>query len=238
MTEAIVITPVKDSLNTTIKTIEAIAGSDGDFTYYIYNDFSSPATKEFLEQNQKKYNYTLVNLEDVTSTPSPNYKLVLEMAQQKALERKVPLIIVESDVLVKENTISSLVRLAKEHENAGMLGAITTDVEGHYNFPYEFEKIKNNDLVDTSHSLSFCCTLINTNLLKAFDFKQLSKKKDWYDIFLSRQSKRMHFKNYLAKGLEVVPPATQQQAMETVKIFKSNKILPKKIFNQKRQDLR
>ena len=204
MTEAIVITPVKDSLNTTIKTVQAIAASDCDISYFIYDDFSSDDTKKYLDEHQKKYSYKVIHLEDVTSSPSPNYKLVLQLAQKRALDEHLPLIIVESDVIVKKDTISSLIKLVKNTKNAGMIGAITTNTNGEYNFPYEFEKTKSNEVIDTNHSLSFCCTLINTPFLEAFDFNQLSAKKDWYDIFLSRQSKKMDFKNYLAKGIEVV----------------------------------
>jgi hypothetical protein len=40
--------------------------------------------------------------------------------------------------------------------------------------------------------------------LNKFDFRTLSPKKDWYDIFISRQSKKLGFNNYLAKGTEVL----------------------------------
>ena len=204
MTEAIVITPVKDSLKTTRQTIQAVSDSDCEITYIVYDDFSSVETKTYLDEHQTEYAYEVVHLENVTSTPSPNYKLVLELAQKRALDEGLPLLIIESDVIIKKDTVSSLLELAKTKKDSGMIGAITTDIDGNYNFPYEFEKTKSKDVVDTSHSLSFCCTLINTPFLKAFDFKQLSEKKDWYDIFLSRQSKKLNFKNYLAKGIEVV----------------------------------
>jgi hypothetical protein len=40
--------------------------------------------------------------------------------------------------------------------------------------------------------------------LQKFDFKILSQNKDWFDVYISRQSKKMGFKNYLAKGIEVL----------------------------------
>ena len=204
MAEAIVITPVKDSISTTLKTIEAIYQSDVTFEYYIFNDFSGTDTKNLLEKAQKKFGFQLIHLENVTTKPSPNYKLVLQMAQSIALERHLPLIVVESDVLVKKDTFSKLLEKYKLKQNAALVGAITIDKNGKYNFPYNDEKTKSNETMETSRSLSFCCTLMTPQFLESFDFKNLSKKKDWYDVFISRQAKKSGFKNYLAKGIEVV----------------------------------
>ncbi len=204
MPEAIIITPVKDSLETTKQTIEAISEAEGDFEYYIFNDFSTDATKKFLEEAQQKFNFKLINLEDITTSPSPNYKLVLETAQKMALEKKCPLIVIESDVIIQSNTITSLFSVLKSEKNPGIVGAITVDKNGNYNFPYTFEKIKSNSVLNTSHSLSFCCTLLSNEFLEQFSFADLSEKKDWFDIYISRQSKKMGFNNYLAKGIEVI----------------------------------
>lgn len=48
MPEAIVITPVKDSLDTVKLTVEALIKTNADIAYYVYNDFSQPVTKEFF----------------------------------------------------------------------------------------------------------------------------------------------------------------------------------------------
>lgn len=204
MPEAIIITPVKDSLHTTNRTIKAISEAKGDFEYHIFNDFSQPETREFLEQAKVKYGFQLTHLEDITKNPSPNYKLVLEIAQSIALNKKCPLIIIESDVVIKPDTLTEMFSVLKSKPKSGLIGAITVDETGNYNFPYTFEKIKNSDILNTSHSLSFCCTLISQELLKEFDFKILSQNKDWFDVFISRQSKKMGYNNYLAKGVEVV----------------------------------
>lgn len=204
MSEAIIITPVKDSLSTTKRTIEAISKAKGNFDYYVFNDFSQPETKQFLEHAKEEYGFYLVNLEEITANPSPNYKLVLEMAQKTALEKNLPLIIVESDVVVQPDTVEKLVRLLKTKEKPGIIGAITVDSAGNYNFPYTFEKKKSSDVIETNHSLSFCCTLISPAFLKTYNFGELSDKKDWYDIFISRQSKKSGYNNYLAKGIEVL----------------------------------
>ena len=204
MSEAIVITPVKDSLHTTQRTIKAIMEAGGNFSYYVFNDFSQPETKQYLDSTAKKLGFSVVHLEDITDTPSPNYKIVLQKAQQLALEAGVPLIIIESDVVVKKDTIQSLIDIMKAEPNPGLVGAITVDEKGDYNFPYNFEKTKSDDVVDTSHSLSFCCTLITIPFLEKFDFKELAEDKDWFDVFISRQSKKIGFTNYLAKGVRVL----------------------------------
>ncbi len=204
MRKAIVITPVKDSPETTKKTIEAVCQSDYPVDYYVFNDFSSPATKELLIETQKKHGFNLIHLEDITKTPSPNYKLVLQIAQKMAIESLLPLIIVESDVLLQKDTISQLVKQTGQFPKPGLIGAITTDNRGNYNFPYNFEKIKSDKTIDTSHSLSFCCTLLTIPFLKAFSFESLAHNKDWFDVTISRQSRKLGFRNYLAKGVEVL----------------------------------
>ncbi|HYQ58621.1 MAG TPA: glycosyltransferase [Draconibacterium sp.] len=204
MLEAIIITPVKDSLLTTKRTIQAIMQAEGNFSYYVFNDFSQPETKSYLNTAAEQYGFNVVHLEDVTDTPSPNYKIVLQRAQKLAQDALLPLIIVESDVVVKPDTIKNLLQVLKSTKNPGVIGAITIDEQGNYNFPYNFEKQKSNDVVDTSHSLSFCCTLLTVPFLQQFDFKELAQNKDWFDVFISRQSKKMGFSNYLAKGIRVL----------------------------------
>ena len=204
MPEAIIITPVKDSFETTKLTIEAISKAEGDFKYYVFNDFSQSKTKQYLEKAKINFDFDLIHLEDITETPSPNYKLVLEMAQDLALKNKCPLIIVESDVIINPETFSELLEVVKTKSKPGIIGAITVDKKGNYNFPYSFEKIKKDEVVNTSRSLSFCCTLLTPDFLSNFDFHELSNKKDWYDVFISRQSKKLGFHNYLAKGTEVL----------------------------------
>lgn len=202
--EALVITPVKDSLDTTRKTVEAVSRAKGDFTYLIFDDFSKGETRKFLDSNQDIYGYRVIHLEDHTQNPSPNYQLVLQMAQQTALENDVPLIIIESDVIIREDTISELVTLNRRLKKPGLIGAVTVDLNGNYNFPYGSEKRSKKGVAVTSRSLSFCCTLISQPFMKEYSFRELSQKKDWFDIFISRQSIRSGYKNYLARRQEVL----------------------------------
>jgi len=203
MIDALVITPVKDSIQTTLKTIESISTSEGKFEFIIFNDFSNAETKSSLETNSRIYNYELVNIEDYTTNPPPNYRLILQLAQQKALEKEIPLIIVESDVIVTKNILKELISISESNGKSGLVGAITVNEKNEYNFPYTFEKKKSTEVVNAKHSMSFCCTLITVPLLMKFSFKNLPEKKDWFDVHISRQSKKYGFVNLLAKNLEV-----------------------------------
>ncbi|NOY94946.1 MAG: glycosyltransferase family 2 protein [Chlorobi bacterium] len=223
MVEALVITPVKDSLETLKDTIEAVCDAKGNFLYTIYNDFSSVETKTFLDKEKGNYRFEVVHLEDITSNPSPNYKLTLQLARNQAAKLNVPLIIIESDVIIKNETISSLIELNREIENPGMIGAITVDKKGDYNFPYQHQKNKSKEVINTNHSLSFCCTLLNENFLALYDFKSLSSKKHWFDVFISRRSKKLGFNNYLAKNLEVVHLPHSSRPWKRLKYSNPNK---------------
>jgi len=204
MYEALIITPVKDSLNTTIETIQSIHQSEGKFLYCIYNDFSTEETTLELTQFQIQNHFELINLADFTNTPSPNYRLVLQMAQKKALELNIPLIIVESDVEVNPHTFNELIRNSNELTNCGMVAAITINQEGKINFPYLNFKSPKTDIIKTRHSLSFCCTLLTTELLKLYDFKTLSIEKHWYDVSISRKSIQLGLNNYLLTSVGVL----------------------------------
>ena len=203
MPDALIITPVKNSIQTTLKTIESVSASEGNFEYIVFNDFSDSDTKSSLERNRRIYGYELINIEDYTTHASPNYRLILQLGQQKALSRGIPLIIIESDVVVNKDTLKGLISISEACNNAGMVAAITVNEKNEYNFPYTFEKEKNNDVVISRHSLSFSCTMLTLPFLKKINFENLPKTKDWFDVYISHQSKKYGFINLLAKNLEV-----------------------------------
>ncbi|HAQ18861.1 MAG TPA: family 2 glycosyl transferase [Prolixibacteraceae bacterium] len=197
MYEALVITPVKDSLKTTTETIHSILNSDGKFYFCIYNDFSNEETTAELKSLSAKYQFELINLSEITKTPSPNYRLILQLAQKKAISLGLPLIIVESDVEVKSNTLTELVHQSQKRMHCGMVAATTQDSDGKINFPYlNFRKSKET-IIKTKHSLSFCCTLLSPALLNQYDFNELPTGKHWYDVSISRKSVSLGFNNYL-----------------------------------------
>ncbi|MGQ7870045.1 glycosyltransferase family A protein [Sunxiuqinia sp. sy24] len=233
MPKTLVITPVKDSIETTLQTIEAIHQADGDHLHVIYNDFSSPENKAILEEKKTTFGYELINLEDVTQTPSPNYNLVLQMAQQKAKELNIPLIVIESDVIIWKDTLNKMLDLSRIAPACGMLGAVTTNEDGDINFPYLNFKNEKQPLIDTSHSLSFCCTLLSPDLLRSFSFQELSREKDWYDVFISRKSKTLGYKNYLATMLPVIHKPHSSRPWKQLKYTNPVKYYFNKFINRK-----
>lgn len=233
MPNALVITPVKDSIDTTMQTIEAIYNADGDHLHVIYNDFSTPETKKVLDENQEKYGYELVHLEDITQTPSPNYRLVLQIVQERALKMNVPLIIVESDVIVKKDTFIKMIEESSAKTNCGLFGSITTDESGEINFPYLNFKNNGKPIDKTNHSLSFCCTLISLNFLKKYSFQNLNEAKDWFDVFISKQSRKMGFDNYIAYSIPVVHKPHSSRPWKQLKYTSPLKYYLYKLVKQK-----
>lgn len=201
--KALVVTPVKDALEETMITIKSLMMSDVPFAYWVFNDYSSPETKKELEAGSQSYGFELVHLEDITSTPSPNYKTVLQMAQKEAIKLGLPLIIVESDVIVKKDTLSKLITFGEQHNDLGMVGAITHDTAGKVNFPYLKFKGLDQGVVKTKRSLSFCCTLLSQGFLEKYDFIQLDTSKDWFDTHISQRAVALGFDNYILMDVPV-----------------------------------
>lgn len=204
MKRVLVITPVKDSWETTLQTIEGLYTSTLPFAYIVYNDFSKKDTRQKLIEASEQYGFTLVHLDEITQNPSPNYKLILQMAQKEAMRLRMPLLIVESDVVVAPTTLKELVAMGNRLPNAGMVGSVTVDESGRFNFPYATVKSTGKGIGETRKSLSFCATLITLSFLERYNFGELSANKDWFDIHISRQSRRLGFKNYLSKRTPVL----------------------------------
>jgi hypothetical protein len=195
MAQVLVINPVKNAIETTLDTARAIAKSTAKVKHVIFNDFSTVGTKDSLEKHREELGYDLVHIEDLTDHPSPNYKLMLQLAQKQALEAGIPLLVVESDVVIASNTIQSLLDHLAAHPSTGLVGSVTVDDKGEVNYPYlKFKGVKDT-VIDTKRSLSFCCTLFSPSFLKAFDFKGLNQDKDWHDTFITKKSVELGFKN-------------------------------------------
>lgn len=195
--------PVKDSMETSLEAIERICQFKGDNLFTVYNDRSLPENRETL-QGKTSEGYTLVNVEDVVDTPSPNYRYVLIDAQKKALEMNAGLILVESDVFVQPDTIDLLIIYSEKLENAGMLAAITTDENGEINFPYNHINPTQEEVIETKHRLSFCCTLLTSRLLKTFNFEELPKNKHWFDVSITAMSREAGYTNYILPQVKVI----------------------------------
>lgn len=188
-----IVMPVKDSIETAERAIRAIL--DSGHTLTVYDDYSTPENAGRLDGLAQEWGFKVVHVRDHFHHQSPNYRWVLIESQYTALEKKVPLVIVESDVIVREHTIDRLLEAVTSDE-IGMVAAITVDENGAINFPYEYARRRKEDGV-CKKRMSFCCTLLSYAFLQAYDFVQLLPQKDWYDVSISHTAKRMGFKSIL-----------------------------------------
>ena len=194
-----IIMPVKDSLQTAEQAIRAVVASG--YTLTVYDDFSSQENAARLDALKKELGIEVIHLSEHTEHPSPNYRWVLKHAQQQCLEAGCHLVIVESDVLVAEQTIDRLQAAATD--GVGLVAAITKDEQGTINFPYEYAQgIKQDEAC--KKRLSFCCTLLTNAFLQAYDFEQLDPKKNWYDVHISHISRQLGFENIIQISNSVV----------------------------------
>ena len=201
-----IITPVKDSIDSTLETVKAIMNSviTVPFRYTIYNDFSTEENTRRLEAASRELGFRLVNLSDITDHPSPNYLLVLQQAQEEAIAAEAGLLIVESDVVVRPDTLQALFDGALARPDCGIAASVTVDDNGDINYPYLFAKGKENRIYPEKKPLSFCCSLLSLAFLRKFDFHNLNPEKNWHDVTISHQSLKEGFTNYLFTSLPVI----------------------------------
>ena len=201
-----IIMPVKDSLETAEEAIRAIVGSGHTLT--VYDDYSTPENAARLDALHEELGIRVVHIAEHVDHPSPNYRWVLRTAQREALETNRDLVIIESDVLVRPETIDRLVESKKtaslkEKSPIGMVAAVTVNDEGVVNFPYEYaRKIRKDG--PCKKRFSFCCTLLTQELLCAYDFEQLDPEKNWYDVHISHMSVKLGFENILQVSNPVI----------------------------------
>lgn len=193
MVEPMILMPVKDSLETAEQAIRAIVKSG--HTLRVYDDNSTAENAQRLDALSKELGIEVVHVGKEINHPSPNYRWVLIEAQREALVKGQDLIIVESDVIVRPETIDQLIVKSQE-PSVGMLAAVTVDEEGNVNFPYEYAQKIHEDGPCTKR-FSFCCTLLTKAFLEAYDFEQLDPEKNWYDVHISHMSVKMGFTNIL-----------------------------------------
>ena len=202
-----------------METIKAIHSSEMAFphTYTIFNDFSTDENTEKLEKASKEYGFRLVNLKDITDHPSPNYLLVLQTSQKEALEADAGLLIVESDVTVRKDTLQGLVDGALQRPDCAIAASVTVDDAGVINYPYKHMLGKENQVIDSKKHCSFCCSLLTPALLKAFDFNTLDPTKNWYDVTISHEALNSGLKNYVFTTLPVIHRPHQSRPWKQLK---------------------
>ena len=200
-----IIMPVKDSIVIAERAIRAIVESG--YALCVYDDNSLPENAQHLDDMAAEMNIQVVHISTLTDHPSPNYRLVLQLARQEALDTGRHLVIVESDVIIKANTLDRM--LEEVQEGVGMVAAVTVDEEGIYNFPYHYlhrlrYRCLSKKTINTKKRISFCCTLLTNELLKNADFQQLDPTKNWYDVTISHWSIALGLRNMLMLGNPVL----------------------------------
>ena len=200
-----IIMPVKDSIEIAERAIRAIV--DSGHNLCVYDDNSMPENARHLDEIASELNIQVVHISILTDHPSPNYRLVLQLAEQEALETGRHLVIVESDVIIKTDTIDNM--LEQVQEGVGMVAAVTVDEEGTYNFPYHYlrripYRFWAKKTIVTNKRFSFCCTLLTNELLHKADFLLLDPTKNWYDVTISHWSLTFGLRNMLMLGNPVL----------------------------------
>ncbi len=213
-----IIIPVKDSIESTEQTLRAIVDSHIriSHTITVYNDYSTPENTLKLSELCHALNINLVNLSELTDHPSPNYLFVLRRCQRQCVEDGAGLLIVESDVTVQPDTLQGLVNGALERRDCGIAASVTVDDAGLVNYPYGYAA-KWTGIVDSKRHCSFCCSLLTTSLLRAFDFNQLNPSKNWFDVTISHESLKAGLHNYLFCNLPVVHRPHQSRPWKLLK---------------------
>lgn len=214
-----IITPVKDSIESTLTTVRAVLGSElsVDWKYTVYNDYSTPENTAILQKSAKELGFRLINLCDLTAHPSPNYLFVLQMAQREAIKENAALCIVESDVTVAKNTLQGLYDTSCHLPQCGIAAAVTIDEEGKVNYPYAYAKKMPLGAVEVERHCSFCCSLLTPALLRAFPFTELDAGKNWFDVTISHESRNRGLRNYLFTALPVVHRPHQSRPWKQLK---------------------
>ncbi len=201
-----IITPVKDSIELSEQTIRAIMASQltVPFSYTVYNDNSTPENTVRLQALSHELGFRLVNIAELIDHPSPNYLWVLQRTQQESIGKDYGLLIVESDVVVKSDTLQTLFDRAQSDDACGMAAAVTVDAEEQINYPYESARKYPRGTVREKGHLSFCCSLLKPSFLRSYDFHELNPEKNWFDVTISHQSLKKGFVNYLFTDLTVL----------------------------------
>lgn len=187
-----IIMPVKDSLQTAEQAIRAIVASG--YTLTVYDDNSTAENAARLDALSAELGISVMHISEQTDHPSPNYRWVLIHTQRECIGSGQHLVIVESDVIVRPSTISTLVQSVRS--KVGLVAAVTHNDNGDVNFPYDYaRRIKQDG--SCKKRFSFCCTLLTNEFLRAFDFEQLDPTKNWYDVTISHMSLKLGFDNIL-----------------------------------------
>lgn len=228
-----IITPVKDSIESTLQTLRAICASDlpgAAHSLTVYNDFSTLENTARLAAAAKEMGFTLVNLADLTDHPSPNYLLVLQTASCKALEAGADLIIVESDVTVAPDTLHRLHEAADARPDCSIMAAVTVDDQGAVNYPYLYAKGYAKGIAPCKKHCSFCCSLLLARTPAPLRFRQPQSREELVrrDDFARRPRPRTA--KLPCHGHSRRAPPAPEPPVEATQIYQPSEILLEKVY--------
>lgn len=194
-----IIMPVKDAPQMTEQAIRAVVASG--YTLTVYDDRSTAENAARLDALGQELGLRIVHIGEHTDHPSPNYRWVLIDAQRTCRQSGSHLVIIESDVCIRPDTIERMT--AAVAPKTALVAAVTTDEQGQINFPYEYARQLHTD-GPCRKRLSFCCTLLTNEWLHTYDFEQLDPRKNWYDVTISHLTQQLGFDNILQVSNPVV----------------------------------
>lgn len=200
-----IIMPVKDSIEIAEKAIRAIV--ENGYSICIFDDNSTSDNAKRLDMIAAETGIRVVHISSLTNHPSPNYRFVLQRAREEAIAQNKHLVIIESDVIIKPDTLNKMLEEVKT--GVGMVAAATVNENGEFNFPYQYTrhwwyKHKYGQTISTKKRFSFCCTLLSNELLQKADFQLLDPSKNWYDVTISHWSIQLGLRNLLMLGNTVL----------------------------------
>ncbi|MGL1935497.1 MAG: hypothetical protein OCD01_10765 [Fibrobacterales bacterium] len=191
----LIVTPVKDSLDTARDTIETVVAYKGAIEYLIFDDHSERETSEWLKHAASTYSLSLLTAKEIGAGASPNQWHLLQELEKRRKGRAI--LFIESDVRIGKSTIEDLYNYALTLDNPGMIGAVTVDDQDTICYPYGYVARQKGSVVETHKRVSFCCTLITDSFLLDLSINELSPKKSWFDVELSKKSRSFGYKNYI-----------------------------------------
>ena len=128
--------PVKDAIESAAVSIRAIRQCG--YPLCVFDDYSTEENAKRIDELSQALSFSVVHIADKYAHPSPNYRWVLQTARREAIAQSKHLLIVESDVVVRSETIPMMLRAIGKH--VGMVAAITHNQENEINFPYEYAR--------------------------------------------------------------------------------------------------
>lgn len=198
-----IITPVKDSIDSTLETVKAIMESDIWFLSLTLSITISARKKIPIGWKRPPVNGIFVwsTYQTWPTTPLPT---IYWCYKQHKRSHRSRCRIADCGIgcYCQKNTLQSLYNGALQQNNAE-LQQLWQPMKRHNQLPLPTRQGTRESSIPGKKHCSFCCSLLTPGLLKAFDFQTLDPSKNWYDVTISHESLKRGFQNYLFTTLPV-----------------------------------